>query len=122
MLIVAAHLPDDEHRHHGRRALAAGDEVAEHRRRLHGEALRPRRGRVVHLLHHLDGGACVFVMTMGYSRILYAAARNGDFFRVFGYVHPRGRFPLVLLAVRNLKLSKLHKHGHVLLIDRVTQT
>ncbi len=39
--------------------------------------------------------ASTFVMTLGYSRILYAAARNGDFFRVFGYVHPRGRYPMV---------------------------
>ena len=41
--------------------------------------------------------ASVFVMTMGYSRILYAAARNGDFFRVFGYLNPRGRYPTVAL-------------------------
>ncbi len=41
--------------------------------------------------------ASTFVMTMGYSRILYAAARNGDFFRVFGYVNPRGRYPTVAL-------------------------
>jgi amino acid transporter len=41
--------------------------------------------------------ASVFVMTLGYSRILYAAARNGDFFRVFGYLNPRGKFPTVAL-------------------------
>jgi amino acid transporter len=41
--------------------------------------------------------ASTFVMTLGYSRILYAAARNGDFFRVFGYVHPTGRFPTVAI-------------------------
>ena len=41
--------------------------------------------------------ASVFVMTMGYSRILYAAARNGDFFQVFAYLHPRGRYPTVAL-------------------------
>jgi amino acid transporter len=39
--------------------------------------------------------ASVFVMTLGYSRILYAAARNGDFFRVFGYLHPTGHYPPV---------------------------
>ena len=39
--------------------------------------------------------ASTFVMTLGYSRILYAAARNGDFFRVFSYLHPTGRYPLV---------------------------
>ena len=41
--------------------------------------------------------ASVFVMTMGYSRILYAAARNGDFFRIFAYLNPRGRYPTVAL-------------------------
>jgi APA family basic amino acid/polyamine antiporter len=41
--------------------------------------------------------ASVFVMTLGYSRILYAAARNGDFFRVFGHLNPRGKFPTVAL-------------------------
>jgi amino acid transporter len=41
--------------------------------------------------------ASTFVMTMGYSRILYAAARNGDFFSVFSWLHPRGRYPGVAL-------------------------
>ncbi|MGD9723022.1 MAG: APC family permease [Pirellulales bacterium] len=41
--------------------------------------------------------ASVFVMTLGYSRILYAAARNGDFFRIFAYLHPQGRYPTVAL-------------------------
>jgi len=41
--------------------------------------------------------ASTFVMTLGYSRILYAAACNGDFFRVFGYLHPTGRYPLVAI-------------------------
>ncbi len=41
--------------------------------------------------------ASVFVMTLGYSRILYAAARNGDFFSIFGRLHPRGRYPAVAL-------------------------
>lgn len=43
--------------------------------------------------------ACMFAITLGYSRIPYAAAKGGDFFRVFGYVHPTGRYPLVSLLV-----------------------
>ena len=44
--------------------------------------------------------AATFVATLGYSRILYAAARNGDFFRIFGYLHPTGRYPTVaILAI-----------------------
>jgi amino acid transporter len=42
--------------------------------------------------------ACLFSMTLGYSRIPYAAARAGDFFRVFGRVHPREHYPTVSLV------------------------
>jgi amino acid transporter len=44
--------------------------------------------------------ASVFALLLGYSRIPYAAARDGAFFRVFARVHPSGHFPWVsLLAV-----------------------
>jgi amino acid transporter len=46
--------------------------------------------------------ACMFAITLGYSRIAYAAARQGDFFRVFAYVHPRGKFPAVSLGALGL--------------------
>ena len=47
--------------------------------------------------------ACMFAITLGYSRIPFAAARNGDFFRVFAWVHPRDRYPVVsLLAIGGL--------------------
>jgi amino acid transporter len=41
--------------------------------------------------------ACVFAATLGYSRIPYAAAKSGDFFRVFAYVHPVRQYPVVSL-------------------------
>ena len=43
--------------------------------------------------------ACMFAATLGYSRIPYAAARRGDFFSVFAYLHPTGHYPLVSLVV-----------------------
>jgi amino acid transporter len=43
--------------------------------------------------------ACLFALMLGYSRIPYAAARRGDFFRVFGRLHPRDQYPVVSLAV-----------------------
>jgi amino acid transporter len=47
--------------------------------------------------------ACVFVMTLGYSRIPFAAARSGDFFPVFAKLHSKGRYPWVsLLAIGGL--------------------
>ena len=42
--------------------------------------------------------ACLFAITLGYSRIPYAAAKQGDFFPIFSRLHPRGRFPIVSLA------------------------
>jgi len=47
--------------------------------------------------------ASLFSVMLGYSRIPYAAARNGDFFPVFGKVHPKYNFPHVsLLALGGL--------------------
>ncbi len=44
--------------------------------------------------------ASLFSAILGYSRIPYAAAVNGDFFSAFAKVHPRHKFPHVsLLAV-----------------------
>lgn len=41
--------------------------------------------------------AGLFAMTLGYSRIPYAAAKNGDFFPIFGRLHSTGHYPLVSL-------------------------
>jgi amino acid transporter len=41
--------------------------------------------------------ACMFAITLGYSRIPYAAALNGDFFPIFGEVHATKRYPAVSL-------------------------
>jgi amino acid transporter len=43
--------------------------------------------------------AGVFAMTLGYSRILYAAASRGDFFRAFAALHPTRNFPWAALAL-----------------------
>ncbi len=44
--------------------------------------------------------ASVFSLLLGYSRVPYAAALDGNYFRVFARVHPEKRFPTVsLLAV-----------------------
>jgi amino acid transporter len=43
-------------------------------------------------------GSC-FAVLLGYSRIPYAAARSGYFFRVFGRLHPTKGFPHISLLV-----------------------
>jgi len=63
--------------------------------RLYG----PRAAAVVAVLVLWTAFASVFALLFGYSRIPYAAALNGDFFRPFARLHPKGRFPHVSLLV-----------------------
>jgi amino acid transporter len=43
-------------------------------------------------------GSC-FALLLGYSRIPFAAAQDGSFFKVFGSLHPKKNFPHVSLLV-----------------------
>ncbi len=43
----------------------------------------------------------IFSLCLGLTRILYAAGAEGNFFKVFGRVHPTGRFPTVSLVAIN---------------------
>ena len=43
-------------------------------------------------------GSC-FALLLGYSRIPFAAARDGYFFSIFGRLHPKHNFPYVSLLV-----------------------
>jgi amino acid transporter len=45
------------------------------------------------------GFASCFALLLGYSRIPFAAARDGYFFRLFAHLNPRGQFPDVSLLV-----------------------
>ena len=46
--------------------------------------------------------ASLYATILGYSRIPFAAARDGDFFAVFAKVHPTKHFPHVSLVVITL--------------------
>ncbi len=46
--------------------------------------------------------ASVFSLMLGYSRVPYAAAVDGNYFRVFSRVHPKHRFPYVSLLALGL--------------------
>ena len=46
----------------------------------------------------------VFSATLGYSRVPYAAALDGNFFSVFARVHPTKRFPNVSLLALGARL------------------
>jgi basic amino acid/polyamine antiporter, APA family len=43
--------------------------------------------------------ASVFSLMLGYSRVPYAAAVDGNYFRIFGKVHPEYRFPYISLLM-----------------------
>jgi amino acid transporter len=54
-------------------------------------------GVAVTLLMLWTAFASVFSLLLGYSRVPYAAARDGDYFRAFARVHPTQAFPHVSL-------------------------
>jgi amino acid transporter len=45
------------------------------------------------------GFGSVFALLLGYSRIPYAAAKDGNFFAIFGRLHPSKPFPYISLLV-----------------------
>ena len=53
--------------------------------------------RIVTGLVIVTAFASVFSLTLGYSRVPYAAARDGNYFRAFARLHPVYRFPNVSL-------------------------
>jgi len=61
--------------------------------------------------------ASLFSVILGYSRVPYAAAMDGNFFSVFGRVHPTKRFPhvsLLTLGAAGLIFSMLFRLSDVI--------
>jgi APA family basic amino acid/polyamine antiporter len=56
-------------------------------------------GRIVALLVVWTAFASVYALLLGYSRVPYAAALDGNYFRIFARVHPRHRIPNVSLLM-----------------------
>ena len=61
--------------------------------RLYGQGA----ASVISVLVMWTAFASVFSLTLGYSRVPYAAALDGNYFRAFARVHPVGHFPYVSL-------------------------
>jgi basic amino acid/polyamine antiporter, APA family len=53
--------------------------------------------RIVTALVIITAFASVFSLTLGYSRVPFAAAQDGNYFRVFAKLHPVHRFPHISL-------------------------
>jgi fructoselysine transporter len=61
--------------------------------------------------------ASLFALTLGYSRVPYAAALDGNFFAVFGRLHKEKKFPyvaLLTLGAAGLAFSLLFRLGEVI--------
>ncbi len=54
----------------------------------------------------------VFSLLLGYSRIPYAAAEDGNFFKVFARLHPTGAFPHVSLVTLGV-IASVFSLGHL---------
>ena len=67
--------------------------VSEFMRRIYGS--RAAQGATIMILW--VAFASMFSTLLGYSRVPYAAARDGNFFRIFARVHPSKEFPYVSL-------------------------
>jgi basic amino acid/polyamine antiporter, APA family len=52
---------------------------------------------IVTVLVMITAFASVFSLLLGYSRVPFAAARDGNYFRAFGKIHPKLRIPHVSL-------------------------
>ncbi|PYT01007.1 MAG: amino acid permease [Acidobacteria bacterium] len=61
--------------------------------RLYG----PTAGVIATLLIMFTAFSSVFSLLLGYSRVPYAAALDGNYFKVFAKLHPRHHFPYVSL-------------------------
>jgi amino acid transporter len=71
----------------------------------YGARFGPMLGNLAAVLVMITAFASIFSLLLGYSRIPFAAARDGNFFRVFGRLHPTRGFPYVsLLALGALAL------------------
>ena len=55
--------------------------------------------------------ASVFSVLLGYTRIPYAAAADGNFFKVFARLHPKGNFPHVSLVTLGVTASVFSLFG-----------
>jgi len=76
--------------------------------KLHGNAA----GNLMTLLMLWIAFSSIFSLLLGYSRIPYAAATDGNFFRVFARLHPKGEFPHVSLIALGV-MASVFSLGHL---------
>src|SRR5262249_20534185 len=65
----------------------------------------PFAGRLAAVLIMWTAFASIFSVILGAARVPYAAARDGNYFRVFSHVHSTGQFPDISLVAIGLLAS-----------------
>ena len=66
----------------------------------------PTAARIVTALIIWTAFSSVFSLLLGYSRVPYAAALDGNYFRIFSRLHPKHRFPHIsLLALAGVAVA-----------------
>jgi APA family basic amino acid/polyamine antiporter len=75
---------------HAMRSTAVADMVA--------QTLGTKAGIAIACLIMWTAFSSVFALLLSYSRVPYAAALDGNFFRVFAHLHPKRHFPDVALV------------------------
>jgi len=83
---------------HGPAANAQRAVISTFMETAYGPRVGPTLGKLAALLVMVTAFAGVFALLLGYSRIPYAAARDGNYFPVFARLHPNG-FPHISLLV-----------------------
>ena len=58
----------------------------------------PRAARSITVLILWTAFASIFSVMLGYSRVLFAAARDGNFFAIFAKLHPTQAYPFVAVG------------------------
>ena len=81
-----------------REAMHSQTIVADFMVRIYG----PMGGQWIAILILIASFGSVFAILLGYSRIPYAAAVQGQFFPVFGRLHRKGHFPFISLLAMGL--------------------
>jgi len=77
----------------------------------------PLVGKIATALILIIASSSLFAVMLGYSRIPYAAAVDGNFFKIFGKLHPKKNFPYVsilFLGGAGLVFSLLFKMKEVI--------
>jgi amino acid transporter len=94
--------------------------VADFMRQIHG----PWGGVLVTLLILIASWGSVLAMLLGYSRVPYAAAADGRFFKAFARLHPRGKFPTLGLLYMGVlaALACLSSLANLIAVLIVVQT